>query len=96
MAAGRDQDTVIISVRPPPLPDPWRARVQGCGSTPRKALRSSVGKCHHYDPTRITETMAKPNYAHQKKLREEAARKKREEKQQRRQPKKDDSPPPAT
>ena len=53
----------------------------------------SVGKCHYYDPNRVQETMAKPNYAHQKKLREEAARKKREEKQQRRQPKKDDSPP---
>jgi hypothetical protein len=36
--------------------------------------------------------MAKPNYSHQKKLREQAAKKKREEKLQKRQHKKEEAP----
>jgi hypothetical protein len=44
-------------------------------------------------PRGKSKTMAKPNYAHQKKQREAAARKKREEKQQRRQQKKDEPAP---
>jgi len=41
------------------------------------------------------ELMAKPNYSHQKKLREQAAKKKREEKLERKQQKKEEAPPPA-
>jgi DNA ligase D-like protein (predicted ligase) len=67
---------------------------KGAREVRRDAVMSkATGNAIIRRPPRVRETMAKPNYAHQKKLREEAARKKREEKQQRRQPKKDDPPP---
>jgi hypothetical protein len=54
---------------------------------------SRVRLCLAQSPDSQGEFMAKPNYSHQKKLREQAAKKKREEKLQKRQQKKEEAPP---
>ena len=62
---------------------------------PRAPCPGIVYSCKLAGEPTQGELMAKPNYSHQKKLREQAAKKKREEKLERKQQKKEEAPPPA-